>query len=98
METDEKVNKILTDVSDIFGVEVRFVQTEDEGKVRPSFNVDAVISKMIALFVYSGLNVPSSFAPPYNRVHADVEWWKNKFNEIKNQPEEETKTLPDSGT
>lgn len=86
MDQGEQIKTILMKISDELGVEVKFApDTEDNGKVIPAFDVNAMISKMVALFVFSGLSVPSSFAPPYNRVHADIEWWKKTFEEASKQ-------------
>ena len=56
------------------------------------------MSKILALMVYSGITVPSTFAPGYNRVHADVEFWKQFFvDKMKPVPEtvvEEVKEPP----
>lgn len=80
MPNDDQVKEIMTKMSDLMGVEITFVQdTQDQGRVIPAYDVNGIFSKMIALCVYSSLNVPSTFAPPYNRVHADIEWWKKHF-------------------
>lgn len=71
----------------MMGIEVKFTpDPQDQGRVIPAYDVNAILSKMIALFVFSGLSVPSSFAPPYNRVHADVEWWKKYMAEATAEP------------
>lgn len=54
--------------------------TEVEGKIRPSFNPGAILSKVFALFVYSGWNAGANL-PSYTSVHADVEFWKKFFAE-----------------
>ena len=42
--------------------------------------MNSMVSKFAALLVYAGHTVPPSvFLPPYNRVHADIEYWKKKF-------------------
>lgn len=98
METKEKVDSILKNLSDLMGIPIQFHQTsEDQGIVIPAYDVNAIISKMIALFVFSGLNVPSSFAPPYNRVHADIEWWKQQMESISKQPAQ-TEAQPPEGS
>jgi hypothetical protein len=82
-ETQKQIDKILSTLSDLLQVPIEFRQTiEDQGRVLPAYDVNAILSKQIALFVYTGLSVPSSFAPAYNRVHADVEWWKQHFEKI----------------
>ena len=97
MTNEEKINEIFTELSDLMGVEIQFkMDEEDQGRMIPAYNIDAVISKMLALFVFSGLNVSSSFAPPYNRVHADIEWWKNKFSEAQEVKSEEAPAPPAS--
>jgi HSP90 family molecular chaperone len=80
----ERIDQILKEISDLMGVPIQFHQAaeEDQGRVIPAYDVNAIISKMIALFVFSSVNVPSSFAPAYNRVHADVEWWKTQMETL----------------
>lgn len=92
----EKLTKDLFDdklvkVSDALEVDVKFVvSAEDEGKADPQFDPNAIISKLLALFVFAGLTVPSNMAPAYNRVHADIEFWKRKFEEIESNKKAET--------
>lgn len=87
----EKIHVILTQLSELMGVEVKIVDDpKEQGKAVPAHNIDAIISKMMALFVFCGFNVPSSFAPAYNRVHADVEWWKQHFEAKPETPGSET--------
>ena len=75
------VDKMLQ-LSKIMEVEVKFNQDKEGGeKVEPVFDASAIISKMLALFVFCGANIPSTFAPSYNRVHADVEYWSKKAAE-----------------
>lgn len=75
---EQTVQDILTQVSDALQVPVNFAASEaDANVVRPTYNPDAMVSKLLALLVYSGISVPSTFAPAYNRVHADIEFWKN---------------------
>ena len=81
--TEERINQLLSEVSKLFDVEVALIaDPQNENKVTYHFDMNAVVSKMIALWVYCGFNVPSSFAPPYNRVHADIEFWKHKFDSL----------------
>lgn len=76
----DPADKIFEGISKLLDVEIVFLNTEEnQNRLVPAFDVNAVISKFIALCVYRSMNVPSTFAPPYNRVHADVEYWKNKF-------------------
>lgn len=79
--TEQKVDKIFTEMHALMGEEVILVaDPEQENKLIAHYDINAVVSKFIGLLVYSGLNVPTQvFTPPYNRVHADVEYWKNKF-------------------
>ncbi len=85
-ETQKKTDEILTKLSDMFQVPIEFQQIkEDHGRVIPAYDINAIISKMIGLFVYSGLVVPINFAPAYNRVHADVEWWKKVFEKLETE-------------
>ena len=82
-ETQQKIDNILKSLSQLMGspIEYRLLQ-EDQGRVLPVYDVNGIISKMVALLVYSGLSVPSTFGPPYNRVHADIEWWKKFFEAV----------------
>lgn len=98
----EKIDGILTSMSDLMGVKIEFVQDgEDQGKVIPAFDINAILSKMVGLCVFSGLSVPSSFAPTYNRVNADIEWWKKTMAELENStPAAEThktEEVPEGG-
>lgn len=83
----EKIDNILNSLSDLMGIEVKFSpNNEDQGKVNPVYDINGILSKMIALFVFSGLNVPTTFPPPYNRVHADIEWWKKEMLQLPAAP------------
>lgn len=76
----EIIDQKLIALSDIMGVPVQFAPDESEqGKMRPVYDVNGILSKMLALFVYCGMSVAANCAPPYNRVHADIEWWKKEF-------------------
>lgn len=72
----------LKELSSVMEVEVQFGESQgDQGRVMPVFNVNGIISKMLALFVFSGLHVPHSFPPSFNSVHADIEFWKQRIKE-----------------
>lgn len=78
--TEEKINDIFTKISDALDVPIGFAEDkDDQNKVIPVFDVNGFFSKLVALCVYSGFGVPSTFAPAYNRVHADIEFFKKKF-------------------
>lgn len=53
---------------------------ENDNKLRPSYNMPAIIAKMYALFVYAGWPVGAT-PPPFSGVHADIEFWKKFFAE-----------------
>jgi len=99
--TKETVDDILTKLSDALYVPIQFGQDDqDQNKVVPIFDVNAIFSKLVALCVYTGLNVPSTFGPAYNRVHADIEFFKKQFdNDLAKEAlariPEETKPLED---
>lgn len=76
--TDEKIHEILTKVSEALDVKVELVADGPDGKLMPYFDVNAMHSKIAALMVFVGANV-QPLCPPYNRVHADIEYWKKKF-------------------
>lgn len=76
---DEQIQEIFSVICDMTGAEVRLDAPVDGGKAKPAFDINGAISKLVALSVYCGMNVPNSFAPSYNRVHADVEYWKKRF-------------------
>lgn len=79
IDKTEAINAILILVSNTLDTEVVLV-ADETNKTVPNFDVNGFVSKLIALFVYAGLNVPtSSLTPPYNKIHADVEYWKKKF-------------------
>ena len=78
-------NKFKT-LSDILEVEVKFSQDgNDQNLVHPVYDVNEMLSRLVGLFVLTGLHVPVSFAPSYNNVHANVEFWKES---IKKQTEQ----------
>ena len=77
--TDEQIQEIFAVICDLTGAEVRLDSASDGGKVKPAFDLNGAISKIVALSVYCGMNVPNDFGPSYNRVHADVEYWKQRF-------------------
>lgn len=76
--TDEKIHEIFKTISKALDVPVELIAEGEDNKVVPYFDVNAITSKYFALLVYIGANVPAT-PPPYNRVHADVEFWKNKL-------------------
>lgn len=76
---EEEIERIFSGISELLGVEIEMRANEGE-KLKPHFNLDAIISKFLALMTYCGWNVPSAgILPSYNRVHADVEFWRKKF-------------------
>ena len=81
-----RIDEILHSISDLLGVPVDYHPLqEDQGRVIPSYNVNAIISKFIALMVFNGLTVPTSFPPTYNCVHADIEWWKQQVEKLESE-------------
>ena len=76
---NEQINEIFSVICDMTGSEVKLEAPVDGGKAKPAFDINGAISKIVALSVYCGMNVPASFGPAYNRVHADVEYWKQRF-------------------
>lgn len=76
----DEVIQIFAVISQMLDVEVKVSAGEEGQKVEPAFDVNSIVSKFAALLVFSGHTVPpGAFLPPYNRVHADVEYWKKKF-------------------
>ena len=63
-----------------------------QNKVSPVFSLDEMLSKLIGLLVYCGASVPIHSFPPYQRVHADVEFWKKHL--IEPAPEEQKPEAP----
>ena len=88
-----KVEEILFKVSDALGVKIELKDEEEGKRLSPVFDSQAIVSKFMALMVYCGWNTPVFFAPPYNRVHADVEWWKSQL-EKKSDATPETPEQP----
>lgn len=76
---EDKIQEIFSVICDITESQVRLGQLGEGEKVKPEFDINGTISKLVALTVYCGMNVPTSFAPSYNRVHADIEYWKQRF-------------------
>lgn len=57
---EERMNNIMVVLSDVMGVKITYHPlAEDQGKVYPAFDVNAIISKLIAFLVFRGLSVPS---------------------------------------
>lgn len=76
------IEKKLMELSVITGTEIKFSEdAANENKIVPAYNINEIISKILGLFVYQGINVPHSFAPSYNNVHACIEFWKRKIAE-----------------
>lgn len=87
---NEKIVQIMNDISKILDIEVTML-ADDEQKLFPNWDVSAMLSKFLALCVYAGWNVPpTSILVAYNRVHADVEFWKKKMEELENQSKNES--------
>lgn len=84
--TSEEIRSILTTLSELTGTEVKF-EEGDQGRLQPIFDFNAIISKLFAVMVFCGITMNVSGLPPYNRVHADVEWWKSRFKELDQQAE-----------
>lgn len=78
---DDRIQEIFSVICDITGSDIKLEAAADGGKAKPAFDINGAISKIVALSVYCGMNVPASFGPAYNRVHADVEYWKKRFQE-----------------
>ena len=78
-QKEDELHKRLGQISKILDIEVTMIASGEDQKVVPHYNVDATFSKYLALLIYAGLTVPVGFAPHYNRVHADIEYWKKKF-------------------
>ena len=76
---EEKIEKILKEMCGLMGVEITLVaDAEKNNELIAHYDVNAVISKQLALFVYCGWNV-QPLGPAYNRIHADIDWWKKQF-------------------
>jgi len=89
--------KILIEISKLLGIEIRFEpEGKDSQKISPMIDVNSILSKFMALLVYIGWGVPINIMPPYNRVHADVEYWKKQFSSevLLPSPSKETAPLP----
>ena len=69
---------VLVKLSEAMGVAVMF-QSAETGPVTPTIDINAIISKLVALMVYVGWSVPANISPPFNRVNADMEYWKKAF-------------------
>lgn len=81
IRVNQKAEDIFLSVSSALKSDVQFVSPVEGEKVTPLFDINGIISKLVALMVYSGMVVPSSFAPAFNRVHADVEFWKKTLEQ-----------------
>lgn len=78
---EKLIEEKLSALSKILDVQIELTEDKDaDSKLRPSYNMPAIISKMYALFVYAGWPVAASL-PPFSGVHADIEFWKKYFGE-----------------
>lgn len=78
---EKLIEEKLSAISKILEVDIELTEDkENENKLRPSYNMPAMISKLYALFVYAGWPVGAGI-PSYNGVHADIEFWKKHFAE-----------------
>ena len=100
-EKSKNPELIFIELCNLLDVEVRFEADPRDGqKVSPVIAVTAMLSKIMAIMVYVGWSVPAHCVPPYNRVHADVEYWKKKFEtkqKEEEKPSEEQKIEPPAG-
>lgn len=89
---------IFIELSQILDVEIKFEpDPSNDQKVSPVIDVASVLSKFMALMVYVGWSVPVNCMPPYNRVHADIEYWKKSFSLMdKPQSVQAPETAPDT--
>ena len=78
---ENQVGGRIVAVAQALAAEVQFEEAPD-GKLSPRVSVDEIISKFVALLVYGGATIGPLFLPNYNRVHADVEFWKKTISEI----------------
>lgn len=94
-ETEKKIEEILNGISKYLETEITLIEDpNNNNRVTPHYDMNGAVSKLIALFVYCGMNVPNSFAPPYNRVHADVEFWKKYFSNIEDEAAKKAAEVP----
>lgn len=78
---EKLIEEKLSSLSKVLEIPVELTEDkENENKLRPTYNMPAMIAKMYALFVYSGWPVAASL-PPFSGVHADIEFWKKYFAE-----------------
>lgn len=78
---EKLIEEKLSALSKILEVSVELTEDkENENKLRPSYNMPAIMAKFYALFVYAGWPVPA-ILPPFSGVHADIEFWKKHFAE-----------------
>lgn len=82
MEKSTSASERFVEISRILETEVKFDQDPDDPqKASPVIDVRSLLSKLVALMVYSGWNVPAASMPSYTSVHADVEYWKRIFEQ-----------------
>lgn len=87
-KSKKRIDEILHALSDATGIAIEYRPLEeDQGRVVPIYDVNAILSKIVALMVFSGHPFPATFAPSYNRVHADIEWWKQEMAQLEAEPE-----------
>jgi len=95
---DKQVEDIFLTLSSALKTTVDFASDGEGQPVKPYFDINGVISKLTALMIYSGMYVPSYFAPAYNRVHADIEFWKKELEQVIQMDPSPTATTPTVAT
>lgn len=73
---EKSIEGVFKEISDALGLEKNLVHGEEGQPMTAVYDVSAMISKILALAVYSGTTVHACFPLLLNQVHADVEWWK----------------------
>jgi hypothetical protein len=94
IDQEAAVQQILTTISRALDVTVHLRPSPEQGRMAPHYDVVAILSKLLALFVYTGLHVPYAFPPAYNRVHADVDFWRRRLEGSLMTPEQEPIPVP----
>ena len=78
---EKLIEEKLSALSKVLEVSVELTEDKEaENKLRPSYNMPAMIAKLYALFVFAGWPVGAAL-PSYTGVHADIEFWKKNFAE-----------------
>ena len=78
VSTDHTAETILLELARALDLTIGFVP-DATGRVQPQVDMTALLARILALLVYQGVSVPTTIAPPYNAVHAEIAYWTTRL-------------------